>query len=75
MVPARLAVPFTVRLEEPVLLVIVLPLSITKLFTVRPVCRSKVAVPVKVRLLVVEPKVPVLVTTTLPALIVVVPPL
>ena len=73
--PAKLAVPVTVRLEEPVLLVMVLLAARTKLRTVRPVCRSNVALPDIPKLFEAKPKVPVLVTTTLPALIVVVPPL
>ena len=73
MVPANEEVPPTVRVDVPVLLVIVLPEAITKLPTVKLFCKSKMAVPLKVRLLVVAPKVPEPLIVTVPALIVVVP--
>ena len=71
--PAKEAVPPTVKVEVPVLLVIVLPEAITKLPIVTLFCRSRIALPLKVRLLLVAPKVPEPLTTTVPALIVVVP--
>ena len=72
-VPAKEEVPPTVRVDVPALLVMVLPEAITKLPTVTPFCRSRMAVPLMIRLLVVAPKVPEPLTVTVPALIVVVP--
>ena len=73
MLLAKLLVPLTVKLEVPVLLVMLLPLAITKLLTVKLFCRSKTAVLLILRLFVVAPKVPVLLTTKVPPLIVVLP--
>ena len=73
--PAKEAVPPTVKVEVPVLLVMVLPEAITRLPTVKLFCRSRMAVLLKVRLLVVAPKVPEPLTVAVPALIVVLPPL
>ena len=72
-VPANDAVPPTVRVDVPVLLVMVLPEAMTKLPTVKPFCRSRMAVLLMVRLLVVAPKVPAPLTVSVPALIVVLP--
>ncbi len=73
MLLARVAVPLTDKLEVPVLFVMLLPLAMTKLLILNPVCRSRIDVPVIVRLPVVPPKLPVLVTATVPPLIVVPP--
>ena len=70
---ANVEVPLTAKLEVPVVLVMLLPLAITKLPTLNAVCRSRVDEPVIVRLPVEPPKVPVLATATAPALIVVPP--
>ena len=48
-VPAKEAVPPTVKVDVPVLLVIVLPEAITRLLTVKLFCRSRDAIPLKVR--------------------------
>jgi len=72
-VPAKDAVPPTVKVEVPVLLVMVLPEAITKLPTVKLFCRSRMAVLLKIKLLLVAPKVPEPLMVTVPALMVVLP--
>ena len=72
-VPPKIDVPPTTKLDVPVVLVMLLPLAIVKFPTLKPVCRSRADEPVIVRLPAASPKLPVLVTTTVPALIVVPP--
>ena len=72
--PAKVLVPLTTKLELPVVLVIagLVPLML-KLPTVRAFRRSKFAL-LMVKALTVLPKVPLLVTAKVPALMVVLPP-
>ena len=73
MEPARVEVPLTTKVEDPTVLIIELPLVITRLATVKAFCKSRLAVFAKLKLLLVEPSVPLPATTTVPALIVVLP--
>lgn len=78
MLPDKLLLPVTIRLDVPLVLVMagLLPV-ILKLLTVIVRCRSNVA-PLMVSAVVVTPalppKLPLLVTVSVPALIVVAPP-
>jgi hypothetical protein len=71
---AKVLVPATTKLEVPVELVIagLVPLML-KLPTVMARCKSKVAL-LMVKALLLLPKLPMLVTTKLPAFTVVLPP-
>ena len=70
---AKVLVPLTVKLEVPVLLVMVLPLAMTKLLMVKLFCRSKMPVLLIVKLAVLAPKVPLPKRVKVPPLMVVVP--
>ena len=74
MLPAKVLVPLTTKLDVPVVLLMagLVPLML-KLPTVMARCKSKVAL-LTVKALTLLPKVPVLVTAKVPALMVVLPP-
>ena len=74
MLPAKVLVPLTTKLEAPVLLLIagLVPLML-KLPTVMARCKLRVAL-LMVKALTLFPKVPLVVTVKVPALIVVLPP-